>query len=85
MDPFRAFPGIEAVGANSNLHLNPLSQSSSDVNVDGFEPPTDHGAFIADRAEVEPEFLEAAGIEIVRKAQLQRRRPAGHPARGHRQ
>ncbi|MCY4026105.1 MAG: ABC transporter permease [Acidobacteria bacterium] len=63
---FRALPGVEAVGAISNLHLNPLSQRSSDFNVDGFEPPTDHGAFIADRVEVEPGFFEAAGIEIVR-------------------
>ena len=66
LDRFRALPGVEAVGAISNLHLNPLSQSSSDFNVDGFEPPTDHGAFIADRVVVEPGFFEAAGIEIVR-------------------
>ena len=66
LDRFRTLPGVEAVGAVSNLHLNPLSQRSSDFNVDGFEPPTDHGAFIADRAEVEPGFFEAAGIEIVR-------------------
>ena len=35
-------------------------------SVDGVEPPTDHGALIADRTEVEPGFFEAAGIEIVR-------------------
>ena len=66
LDRFRALPGVEAVGAISNLHLNPLSQRTSDFNVDGFEPPTDHGAFIADRVEIEPGFFEAAGIEIVR-------------------
>ncbi|MCY4658549.1 MAG: ABC transporter permease [Acidobacteria bacterium] len=66
LDRFRALPGVEAVGAISNLHLNPLSQRSSDFNVDGFVPPTDHGAFLADRAEVEPGFFAAAGIEIVR-------------------
>ena len=66
LDRFRALPGVEAVGAISNLHLNPLSQSPSDFNVDGFEPPTDHGAFIADRVTVEPGFFAAAGIEIVR-------------------
>ena len=66
LDRFRALPGVEAVGAISNLHLNPLSTSSSDFNVDGFEPPTDHGAFMADRAEVEAGFFAAAGIEIVR-------------------
>ena len=56
---------MEAVGAISNLHLNPLNTSSSDFNVDGFEPPTDHGAFIADRAEVDPGFFNAAGIELL--------------------
>ena len=66
LDRLRALPGVEAVGAVSNLHLNPLSQRTIDFNVDGFEPPTDHGAFIADRVEVEPGFFEAAGIEIVR-------------------
>ena len=85
LDRFRALPGVEAVGAVSNLHLNPLSQRTSDFNVDGFEPPTDHGAFIADRVEVEPGFFEAAGIEIVRGRNLQRRRPVGHAARGYRQ
>ena len=66
LDRFRALPGVEAVGAISNLHLNPLSTSSSEFNVDGFEPPTDHGAFIAYRAAVEPEFFEVVGIEILR-------------------
>ena len=64
LDRFRALPGVEAVGAISNLHLNPLSTQSSDFNVDGFEPPADYGAFVADRAEVDPGFFEAAGIEI---------------------
>ena len=45
LDRFRALPGVEAVGAISNLHLNPLSQRSSDFNVEGVEPPADHGAF----------------------------------------
>ena len=66
LDRFRELPGVEAVGAISNLHLNPLSTSSSDFNVAGFEPPGDHGAFIADRAHVDPGFFEAAGIEILR-------------------
>ena len=66
LDRFRELPGVEAVGAVSRLHLNPMSTQMSDFNVAGFEPPGDHGAFIADRAEVDPGFFEAAGIEIVR-------------------
>ncbi len=66
LDRFRELPGVEAVGAVSRLHLNPLSTQTTDFNVAGFEPPGDHGAFIADRAEVDPGFFAAAGIEIVR-------------------
>ena len=66
LDRFRELPGVEAVGAISRLHLDPLNMSTSDFNVAGFEPPSDHGAFIADRGEVDPGFFEAAGIEIVR-------------------
>ena len=67
LDRFRELPGVEAVGAVSNLHLNPLRPpSSSGFNVDGFEPPADHAAFTAARAEVDPGFFEAAGIEILR-------------------
>ena len=66
LDRFRALPGVEAVGAISNLHMYPLSTSSAEFDVDGFEPPTDHGAFIAYRAAVEPEFFDVVGIEILR-------------------
>ena len=66
LDRFRELPGVEAVGSISNLHLNPLGTSTADFNVAGFEPPTDRGAFIADRAVVDPGFFEAAGIEILR-------------------
>ena len=66
LDRFRQLPGVGAIGFISNLHLNTLSTRSSDFNVDGHEPPTDHGAFIADRAEVDTGFFDAAGIGIMR-------------------
>ena len=66
LDRFRELPGIDAIGIIDNLHLNPLSTQSIDFNVDGHEPPEDHGAFIADRAEVDAGFFDAAGIRIVR-------------------
>ena len=65
LDRFRTLPGVEAVGVISNLHLHPFNTSSNDFNVEGFEPPTHHGVFIADRAEVDPLFFEAAAIEIL--------------------
>ena len=36
-----------------------------DFNVDGFKPPTEHGAFMADRAAGDPGSLDPAGIEIL--------------------
>ncbi len=65
-DRFRELPGIEAIGLIDNLHLTTTSTQSSDFNVDGHEPPSDHGAFIADRAEVDVGFFDAAGIQILR-------------------
>ncbi len=65
-DRFRELPGIDAIGLIDNLHLTTTSTQSSDFNVDGHEPPSDHGAFIADRAEVDVGFFDAAGIQILR-------------------
>ena len=79
IEEIAAIPGVKwshapciglrgSIGAIRNLHLYlyPLSTSSSEFDVDRFEPPTDHGAFIAYRAAVEPEFFEVVGIEILR-------------------
>ncbi len=66
VDRFLTVPGVIAVGIIDNLHLNPLSTQSMDFNVDGHVPPADHGAFIADRAEVDGQFFDAAGIRLLR-------------------
>jgi predicted permease len=71
LDRFRQLPGVESIGFIDNLHLNTMSTQSVDFNVDGHEPPTDHGAFIADRAEVDTGFFDAAGIRIVRGRNFQ--------------
>ena len=66
LDRFRELPGIDAIGLIDNLHLTTTSTQSSDFNVDGHEPPSDHGAFIADRAGVDTGFFDAAGMQILR-------------------
>ncbi|HSF18375.1 MAG TPA: ABC transporter permease [Vicinamibacteria bacterium] len=62
---FRSLPGVSAVGATSNLHLNQLSIQNINVNVDGVEPPPGRDAHILDRATVTHGFFEAAGVRIL--------------------
>jgi predicted permease len=59
-------PGVTAVGATGNIHLNTLSTQNIDINVDGVEPPPERDAHMVDRAEVDAGFFDAAGIRILR-------------------
>ncbi|MCK5652469.1 MAG: ABC transporter permease, partial [Gemmatimonadetes bacterium] len=61
-----AIPGVQAVGLIGNLHLNAMSFSSTDINVDGFDPPPGRQGHLIDRTEVDAGFFDAAGIPIVR-------------------
>ena len=65
-DRVDALPGVEAVGFMDNLHLNTLSTNTMGFNVDGVEPPPDETMHRADRGRIDPGFLEAAGIRVVR-------------------
>jgi putative ABC transport system permease protein len=66
VDRFRQLPGIDALGMTDHLHLDTLNTQSLNFNVDGHEPPTDLGSFIADRADVDAGYFDAMGIRIVR-------------------
>jgi predicted permease len=59
-------PGVTAVGVTSNLHLNTLKPSRTNVNVDGVEPPPGRESHLVDRATVSDGFFEAAGVHILR-------------------
>jgi len=59
-------PGVRAVGLAGNLHLNTLSFSTTDINVDGFDPPPGRQGHLIDRTEVDAGFFDAAGIPILR-------------------
>ena len=61
-----AIPGIQAVGLTGNLHLNSMSFSSTDINVDGFDPPQGRQGHLINRTSVDAGFFDAAGIPIVR-------------------
>ncbi len=61
-----ALPGVQAVGLTGNLHLNTLSFSSTDINVDGFDPPPGQQGHLIDRTEVDAGFFDAAGIPLLR-------------------
>ncbi len=60
-----AIPGVQAVGLTGNLHMNTLSFSTNDINVDGFDPPPGRQGHLIDRTEVDAGFFDAAGISIV--------------------
>jgi len=66
LDRIAALPGVEAVGVTGNLHLNTLSFSSVDINVDGIDPPPGRQGHSIDRTAVDAGFFAAAGIPILR-------------------
>jgi len=66
LERFRQLPGVSAVGVIDRLHLNTVSYQSIGFNVDGVAPPAELDYFSANRAEVDPGFFEAAGMQIVR-------------------
>jgi predicted permease len=65
MERASGIPGMQAVGLIGNLHLNSVSFSSRDYNVDGFDPPPGRQGHLVDKTEVDPGFFAAAGIQIV--------------------
>jgi len=65
VERFEQLPGVEAVGLTNNLHLNPMNQQSTGINVDGVEPPPGRDFHLVDRAEVDAGFFPATGIRIL--------------------
>jgi putative ABC transport system permease protein len=64
LERFRATPGVEAVGLVWPLPLE-FSSSQTDFTIDGRVPPPGREAFRADRATIDGEFFDAAGMTIV--------------------
>jgi predicted permease len=62
----RSLPGVTAAGLIDNLHLNTLSIQTTEINVDGVDPPPDRDSHAVDIARVDPAFFEAAGVRILR-------------------
>lgn len=60
-----ALPGVQAVGLIDNLHLNTLNTETVRLTIPGVPPPPGQDFHTADRARVDPGFLEAAGVRIV--------------------
>ena len=76
---FREIPGVESVGVIDNLHLNTTSTQTMNFNVTGVEPPPERDSHSADRATVDPEFFEAAGVRILRGRNFNDRDLADRP------
>jgi len=66
LDDFRAIPGVEAVGLTTNLPLNTLNRTNSEVQFDGVDPPVGRDGFVLDHAAITPGLLDALGIPLVR-------------------
>ncbi len=76
---FREIPGVQSVGLIDNLHLNTTSTQTMDFNVDGVEPPPERDSHAADRATVDAELFDAAGIRILRGRNFNDRDLADRP------
>jgi predicted permease len=66
LERFGELPGVKAVGLIGNLHLNPLSNQSFDINVGGVEPPPGREFHTVEQSAIDPRFFDAAGIRILR-------------------
>jgi len=65
MDQIAQIPGVQDVGLTHLVPLDPVSSSSSTVNVAGFDPPPNQNGHRADRKTVSPGAFAAMGIEIL--------------------
>ena len=59
-------PGVAVVGAIDNVLLNPLSQQSKRIHIQGVTPPKGRDAFEIDVAAIDSGFLNSAGITLLR-------------------
>ena len=65
LDRFRAVPGVSAVGMTYLLQLTSTGTTTTDVNVDGIQPPAGADFYEIDKTVVDPGFFDAAGVTIV--------------------
>lgn len=64
LDEVRRLPGVTSAGVISNLHLNILNTTWTNIHVDGHEPPPGQPAFLIDNATADRGFFEAAGVRL---------------------
>ena len=79
LDRLQELPGVESVGITDNLHLTTTSINTTNVTVQGVEPPPGRSSFEIDVAQVDPGFFAAAGIPILRGRNFQETDVAGAP------
>jgi len=66
LERIEQLPRVQSAGITSNIHLNTLSSSSLNFNVDGVEPPPGQQTHNAYSCTVDPGFFSAMGIPIIR-------------------
>ncbi len=65
-----ALPGVVAIGGTANLHLNQLTTSSTEIVVDGVEPPSGEAAHSVDHAAIDTGYVAAIGLRLTRGRNL---------------
>jgi predicted permease len=65
VERYRQIPGVEAVGLTGNIPLNTLSRQTTNISVDGVDPPPGREYHPADRTSVDGGFFSAMGIRIL--------------------
>ena len=58
-------PGVRAVGATENIHLNLVNRLYATITIDGLESPPGRGGFDVDRAAIDSGYLAAVGLKLL--------------------
>jgi predicted permease len=71
LDRLEQAPEVAEAGMINNIHMNTTSTQTTEINVDGIEPPPGRPAWEIDQAIADPAFFQAAGVPILRGRNFQ--------------
>jgi predicted permease len=59
-------PGVTGLGSTENVHLNLLNRTSTDITIDGVEPPPGEVMISVDQASIDTGYIAAVGLTLER-------------------